>query len=378
MAESSLNMSQTGAEGSAPDYETFWQMVWRRFRQHRLAVWSSVGLLILIGLAFGVPLIAPFFGGDPDFIDMTIKYEGMSAAHPFGTDELGRDVFLRLMYGGRISLTVGLTSALAASLIGTTVGVIAGYFGGLVDAALMRFTDAMLSIPVLPLMIVFAALDLREIVRGQGIWMALATLTVMVMLLVTVGTWLSDRTAPTSTYILSGLVAGLAGGLPMAGLLMFLGSDLGGGGTTASVVQLIIIVVLFSWMTVARLVRAATLQIRELDFVAAAKAFGAKPQEIIFRHIVPNAMAPIIVAATLQVGSIILYESVLSFLGLGVKPPTASWGNMLKNALDYMTESPLLAFWPGLLILIAVVCFNFFGDGLRDALDPHHVNQTED
>ena len=119
---------------------------------------------------------------------------------------------------------------------------------------------------------------------------------------------------------------------------------MGGGGTTASVVQLIIIVVLFSWMTVARLVRAAALQIRELDFVAAAKAFGAKPQEIIFRHIVPNAMAPIIVAATLQVGSIILYESVLSFLGLGVKPPTASWGNMLKNALDYMTQAPLLAF----------------------------------
>ena len=378
MAEAEINLSQTETLQEAPEFETFWQMVWRRFRKHRLAVWSSVGLIILILLAFGVPLIAPLMGGDPDYIDMRLKYGDISMAHPFGNDELGRDVFLRLMYGGRISLTVGLLSALAASLIGTTVGVIAGYFGGIVDAALMRFTDAMLSIPVLPLMIVFAALDLREIVKGQGIWVGLVVLMGFAFLLVTLGTWMADRTAPASTFILSGIIAALAGGVPMAGLLLFLGTDVGGGGTTASVVQLIIIVVLFSWMTVARLVRAAALQIRELDFVAAAKAFGAKPQEIIFRHIVPNAMAPIIVAATLQVGSIILYESVLSFLGLGVKPPTASWGNMLKNALDYMTQAPLLAFWPGLFILIAVVCFNFFGDGLRDALDPHHVNQSED
>ena len=165
-------------------------------------------------------------------------------------------------------------------------------FGGIVDAALMRFTDAMLSIPVLPLMIVFAALDLREIVKGQGIWVGLAVLMGFAFLLVTLGTWMADRTAPASTFILSGLIAALAGGVPMAGLLLFLGTDVGGGGTTASVVQLIIIVVLFSWMTVVDR-RAAALQIREL--VAAAKAFGAKPQEIA-RHIVPNAMAPIIVA----------------------------------------------------------------------------------
>jgi len=166
-------------------------------------------------------------------------------------------------------------------------------------------------------------------------------------------------------------------GLPLSALLLMLQSDALGTGTMVSVVQLIIIVVFFSWMTVARLVRAAALQIKELDFVAASKAFGGKHRHVITQHIIPNAMAPIIVAATLEVGSVILYESVLSFLGLGVKPPTASWGNMLRNALDYLQDSPLLAFWPGLFILIAVVCFNFFGDGLRDALDPHHVNRKE-
>ena len=375
MSQNTLNLSQTTA--AEAESETFYQLVWRRFRKHRLAVWSSISLIALIGVAYGVPMLAPLFGGDPTFIDLSNRYAGMSLAHPFGTDELGRDVFLRLMYGGRISLTVGLISAVAAAVIGTTIGVIAGYFGGLVDAVLMRFTDAMLSVPVLPLMIVFAALDLQKIAAHGGTWAAVGVICGMLFMLVSAGIFFADRRAGMTAIYGTGILAALGFGLPLSGLLLGLQSDTLGSGTMVSVVQLIIIVVFFSWMTVARLVRAAALQIKELDFVAASQAFGAPHKHVIIQHIIPNSMAPIIVAATLEVGGVILYESVLSFLGLGVKPPTASWGNMLRNALDYLQDSPLLAFWPGLFILIAVVCFNFFGDGLRDALDPHHVNKSD-
>jgi peptide/nickel transport system permease protein len=377
--KSTLNMSQTGG-GSAAElpYETMTQMVWRRFKKHRLAMWSSLILVILIGMAFIVPLVAPMVGASPDAIDLYQRYAGMSWAHPFGTDELGRDVFLRLMYGGRISLTVAVISALAAAIIGITVGVIAGYFGGLIDALLMRFTDSMLSIPVLPLMIVFSALPLTQVGEGIGSAKSVGMVGAAIFMLVAIGVFLADRHAGLMTALLAAVPAALIVCGFQFLLSMLLRNEAYSSGTAASVLQLILIVVFFSWMTVARLVRAAALQIKELDFVAAAKAFGAPHRQIIFRHIIPNAMAPIIVAATLEVGGVILYESVLSFLGLGVKPPTASWGNMLKNALDYLQDSPGLAFWPGLFILITVVCFNFFGDGLRDALDPHHVTDRSE
>ncbi len=357
--------------------ETLKAMVWRRFKKHRLALWASGGLSFLLLLCYGVPLIAPLMGWDPDFIDLYKRYEGMSLAHPFGTDELGRDVFLRLMYGGRISLTVGLISALTAALIGTTIGVIAGYFGGWVDSLLMRFTDAMLSVPVLPLMIVFAALDLRKISQAEGTWNVLFILAAVIFMMACVGQFVSNKRAKIIPTLLSSALSALVCALPLAGLIKLLGSETLASGTMASVVQLIIIVVFFSWMTVARLVRASALQIREMEYIDAAKMLGAPSKHIITTHIIPNAMAPIIVAATLEVGGVILYESVLSFLGLGVKPPTASWGNMLRNALDYLQDSPLLAFWPGLFILVAVVCVNFFGDGLRDALDPHEVHAAK-
>ena len=296
-----MNWSQTsGAASEEVPFETLSQMVWRRFRKHRLAVWSSLGLVALLLASYGIPLIAPLVGANPDTINLYERYAGMSWAHPFGTDELGRDVFLRLMYGGRISLTVGLISAVAAAVIGTTIGVIAGYFGGLVDALLMRFTDAMLSIPVLPLMIVFAALDLQKIAASSGVWSAVGVGCGILFIIVSAGIFFADRRAGLISIFVTGGLAAVGFGLPMSGLLVMLQSDALSSGTMASVVQLIIIVVFFSWMTVARLVRAAALQIRELDFVASAKAFGGKHRHIITKHIIPNAMAPIIVAATLE------------------------------------------------------------------------------
>ena len=239
-----------------------------------------------------------------------------------GTDHIGRDMFARLLYGAQVSLSVGLISVLMSAFIGTVIGALAGYFGGALDSFLMRFTDAMLALPTLPLMILLAAIDLGRVLPF----------------------------------------------LPQAFL----------EGNYASTIKLIIIVVFFSWMTVARLVRGSTLSLREMEFVVAASALGVKNKKIIFRHIIPNCVAPIIVASTLSVGGVILWESVLSFLGLGIQPPMPSWGNMLTGAQDYLRSAPLLAFFPGFFILVTVVSFNFLGDGLRDAFDPKCVIKTKE
>ena len=291
-------------------------LAWKRFIRHRLAQVSMVFLVILILSAILAPFITQFLGVSYDDTSAA-AYLGSSVEHLLGTDKEGRDVLARLLYGGRVSLTVGLISALMSAFIGTIVGALAGYFGGWIDNILMRFTDAMLSLPVLPLMIVLSAIQLDK-------------------------------------------------------LLPFLPTDITKGGDD-SIFKLIIIVVFFGWMTVARLVRGESLSLREREFVLAAKAIGVSQKNIIFRHVVPNCIAPIIVASTLAVGSIILYEAVLSFLGLGIQPPTPSWGNMLFQAQEYMRQAPILAFYPGLLILITTVSFNFLGDGLRDAFDPRFV-----
>ncbi|MGI9492829.1 MAG: ABC transporter permease, partial [Geminicoccaceae bacterium] len=232
--------------------------------------------------------------------------------HPLGTDELGRDLLLRLLYGGQISLFVGLIGAITAALIGTVIGLIAGYAGGRIDAFLMRLTDAVIALPVLPLLIVLAALDFTKLGLPA---------TVM-------------RSSYGSLYIILGIIA------------------------------------LVGWTTVARLVRGATLSVRERDYVRAAVALGSGPGRIITRHILPNVVSPIIVATTLSVGNVILTESILSFLGLGIQPPLPSWGNMLTNAQELIWQAPALAIYPGLLIFITVIAFNFLGDGLQDALDP--------
>lgn len=288
------------------------QLIWRRFCQHRLAVVSAATLILLVFISSGAPLWVSVFDLDGQTVDLFNRFQPVSAAHPLGTDELGRDVLARLIEGGRVSLFVGLIAALFASVIGTTIGLMSGYFGGRIDVVIMRFTDGVISLPLLPLLIVLAAIDLSKL------------------------------------------------GLPNA----IANSE------NASLYRISIIVALAGWTTVARLVRAETLALRERTFVKAAQAQGATSGRIMRVHILPNLAASIIVATTLSAGNIILLESVLSFLGLGIQPPVTSWGNLLTNAQELIWDSPRLAFYPGALIFLTVIAFNFLGDGLRDAIDP--------
>ncbi|NKB48781.1 MAG: ABC transporter permease subunit [Alphaproteobacteria bacterium] len=288
------------------------QLFWRRFREHRLALFSGVLLVIIAMLALLAPLIESAMGIDATRVDLFNQYALPNATHWLGTDEAGRDVFLRLLYGGRISLLVGLVAAFAAAIIGTTIGLLAGYYGGRLDAMLMRTTDGVIALPILPLLIVLAAVDLNKV----GVPTAIAESEIV------------------------------------------------------SLYRMMFIIAIVGWTTVARLVRSATLSVRSREFVRAAEAMGARPWRIMARHILPNVVSPIIVATTLSIGSIILLESVLSFLGLGIQPPTPSWGNMLTNAQELITRAPQLAVYPGLMIFVTVIAFNFLGDGLQDALDP--------
>ena len=288
------------------------QLIWKRFCQHRLAVVSAVTLILLVFISSGAPLWVSVFDLDGQTVDLFNRFQPVSAAHPLGTDELGRDVLARLIEGGRVSLFVGLIAALFASVIGTTIGLMSGYFGGRIDVVIMRFTDGVISLPLLPLLIVLAAIDLSKL------------------------------------------------GLPNA----IANSE------NASLYRISIIVALAGWTTVARLVRAETLALRERTFVKAAQAQGATSGRIMRVHILPNLAASIIVATTLSAGNIILLESVLSFLGLGIQAPVTSWGNLLTNAQELIWDSPRLAFYPGALIFLTVIAFNFLGDGLRDAIDP--------
>jgi peptide/nickel transport system permease protein len=269
-------------------------------------------LLVIAAVSFAGPLVAHLSGADPAAVDLLDRFAGPSAAHPLGTDELGRDTLLRLLEGGRVSLTIGIAAALAAAAVGTAVGLAAGYLGGWTDRVLMRVTDGVIALPLLPLLIVLAALDLDKI----GIPHVLA-----------------DSPA-------------------------------------ISLIRIVALAVLVGWTTAARLVRSATLVTKSRDFVRAAQSLGAGVPHILWRHILPNVMAPLVVATTLSVGDIILLESVLSFLGLGVQPPLASWGSMLSNAEELITSSPLLAIYPGAMIFLTVIACNLLGDALLQRFDP--------
>jgi peptide/nickel transport system permease protein len=375
-----LNCPGQGPDEGHDYVESFGQLVWNRFGNHRLALGAAFLLIVLIDVSLLAEVIEQVLGVSHAETSLRNRYRESGWPHLLGTDDLGRDVFTRLVFGGQISLTVGLVSALSSATIGTLVGLLAGYFGGWVDSILMRFTDAMLAIPVLPLMIVFSALDLMTLFKGADdisgplIFCACLGFLLFFSRNLTVNRGRGSRRAQIDfRSCVDGL---LIFGFTFFGYLIifrFINWENIAGGNLGSVVKIILIIVFFGWMTVARLARAAALQLKNLEFVTAARALGGRNRRILMVHILPNALAPIIVAATLEVGGNILYEAALSFLGLGVQPPVPSWGNMLNNALDYIKRDPLLAFWPGLLILVTVSCFNFFGDGMRDALDPHQV-----
>lgn len=277
--------------------QSYWRRVVRRFLKRKLAVIGAI-FLVLLGLAviFG-PLLSPYSYDYQDF-DLLGMPGPMSAEHWLGTDELGRDAMTRLLHGGRVSLAVGLAGALIASVVGTLVGAVSGFYRGIPDVFLMRFTDVMMSIPTLPLVL-----------------------------------------------LLSGLFR------PSPPLL-------------------VAIVGILIWMGTARLVRSQFLALREREFVEAARALGASGPRLMFRHILPNAIGPITVSATLAVGSAIMLESALSFLGFGIQPPVPTWGNLLNSASSWLSQAPWLAIPPGLCILFTVLAVNFLGDGLRDAMEP--------
>jgi peptide/nickel transport system permease protein len=264
---------------------SLWGDVWRRFRKHRLAIGAAVVLLLIVLLVLTGPL---FWKVDPELIDIVSAYSGMTAEHPFGSDNLGRDTLARVIYGGRVSLAIGVSAMLIAMTIGTLVGMLAGYFKGL-DNWLMRLTDTFLSLPLLPLLLVITLLFRDSLRVTFGPELGIFILTVVVI-----------------------------GGL--------------------------------GWMPTARLVRGEVLTMKEREFVLAAKSLGASDLSILQRHILPNVVSPVIVAATFSVASAIITESALSFLGLGFPPDFPTWGRLLFGGKDYLTLTPALVFWPGLMI----------------------------
>jgi peptide/nickel transport system permease protein len=280
--------------------------IWRRFRRHPGAVVGSIILCFLITAV----LLAPLSPYDPESSNVTEQFQPPSLRHPMGTDALGRDMLTRVLYGGRISLTVGVLVVVITLTLGVSVGAAAGYLGGTVDNVLMRITDTALTLPSLLVLILLSAI-MREV------------------------------------------------DLPIF--------------SRNSILTIAMIIGLLSWMTFARLVRATILTLRELEFVTAARSLGASHFRVIIKHILPNAIGPIIVEATLELGYAIIEESGLSFLGFGIQPPTPSWGNLLSNAQENFVKYPWLAIFPGLMIFITIISVNYIGDGLRDAYDPYKV-----
>jgi len=289
---------------------TLWRLGWLRFRRHKMALFGGILLILLLLFSFGGSFI--YTEKYANFNDTSQRLQPPSAAHPFGTDSIGRDILARTIYGGQISLFIGFVAVLIETVLGILVGALAGYYGGMIDSILMRITEAILIVPLIFLLLVMAKF--------------------------------------------------FAGKVPDI--------HLGSRTFSGSVIVIVVIIGATSWMYLARIVRAEFLSWKEREFILAAKATGTSNFEIIFYHILPNIFAPIIVSSTLSVANAILSESYISFLGLGVQEPTASWGNMLEKSAKYMDSAPWLWFFPGMLILLTTLGINFLGDGLRDALDP--------
>jgi len=309
MATSARPLTAALPQEARPAVRSLWAETFRRFRRHRLA---TFGAAVLIVMVFAV-LAGPFVYRVPiDEIDFKAKLKGPSWAHPLGTDDLGQDLLARMLYGGRISLAVGIAAMLIAIVIGVAVGAISGHFGGVTDHALMRITDLFIALPQLPLLLLIVYLFRDALKKILG---------------------------------------------PEAGVFIMIVAVIGG----------------LRWMPVARLVRAQFLSLREKEFVEAARGLGAPALRQVARHILPNALGPVIVAGTIDVAAAIIAESSLSFLGLGFPPDIPTWGRILFDAKDNLDFAPHWALFPGTAIFLTVLSINYIGDGLRDALDPRKV-----
>jgi peptide/nickel transport system permease protein len=282
-----------------------WLDVWNEFKNHKGALAGAIIFALIVILVLLGPFVWPY---EANGINITIRNQGPSFAHPLGTDQLGRDTLARIMAGGRTSITVGLTAMLLSLFLGTLIGIFAGYFKKL-DSVLMRFTDLFLSLPLLPLLLVMMLLFREPLSTSFG---------------------------------------------PEKGMFILIVVSIG----------------ITSWMPTARIVRGDVLAIKEREFILAARSIGGTDTKIIFRHILPNVLSPIMVSATLGIANAIITESALSFLGLGFPPDFPTWGRLLNDAVDYLQQFPERVFWPGLAISLTVLSINYLGDGLRDALDP--------
>ncbi len=300
------------AEEEAPPL-TLRELFWRRFRRHKMALFGVVVLVLILlystaGTFFFTEAIA-------NYTDTALRLQPPSQVHPFGTDTVGRDILARTIYGGQISLLIGLSAMVVEMVVGIVVGALAGYYGGFLDAILMRLAEAVLIVPQ-----IFLLLTMAKYFGGQ---------------------------------------------IPNIELL--------GRTFSGSVVVIVLIIGLTSWMYLARIVRAEVLSIKENEYILAARATGTTHFKIILEHILPNSIAPIVVSGTLSIAAAITLEAYISFLGLGVQPPTATWGNMLDGAYNYVESAPWMWIFPGILIVLTVLSINFVGDGLRDALDPRSL-----
>ncbi len=294
---------------------SLWGDAWRQFRKHKLAM---AGLMLFIFMLLATFIGSQVYPQEIDAIDFSVSGSGISWEHPFGTDSLGRDILARMLWGGRISLAVGIIAALVAILLGTAIGAIAGFFGGITDTLLMRLTDLFISLPQVPLLLVISFLYKQSFYD-----------------------FFQRRT---------------------------------GSGVTGIFILIVLVIGLLNWMPTTRLVRASYLSTKQKEFVEAAEAMGSSRASQMFRHILPNVMSPIIVAATLGVGAAIITESALSFLGLGFPSDIPTWGSMLYEAKDRFEIAPHEAIFPGTMIFLTVLSINYIGDGLRDALDPRKTH----
>ena len=391
-------MSQATVTNAIPDRkdESSSSVTWRRFKKHKLAMFSLIVLALLLLTSIFAPLIAPY---PPDKIDASNLYAGPSSQHFMGTDGLGRDIFSRVLYAGRVSLLVGIVVALLSAIIGVMMGLLAGYYSGQ------------------PLVLAAGpgSKEWTELRLGQGKafvwWSAMRYLIwagIVFFIVQVTGQFAStfSGAAVTVTWVIGGALAMLIAyfafyrsiavdidslisrfidvmlSLPQIPFLLILSGllanpDVALGrwlqesfGESRSIILIILVLTIFGWLGTARIIRGLVLSLRQREFTDAARALGSSDWRIMLRHLLPNAIAPIIVQVTLDVGNNIVSEAALSFLGFGIQEPTASWGNMLSGAQEAIFQSPYTVFWPGLFILLTSLSINFLGDGLRDALDP--------